>query len=149
MKKALPWILLAASVAFNVFFVAGMIRAHYRHGRTRTPEGRAHRLADKLDMDAQQRAKCVAWEKGVAADRKAFEEKMAESGRREAFWAEIVKDEPDEAALEEFVQGSHGVEGRRQFVRHMRDLMQMLRPEQRQRAAEFFNRHHDRRRRRE
>jgi len=149
MKRALPWILLAASVAFNIFFVVGMIRAHDRHGAMRTPEERARCLADKLDMDAEQRAKCLEWQRDVAADRKAFEKTMAESGRREAFWAEIVKDEPDDAALKAFIESSHGVEGRRQFVRRLRELMQMLRPEQRQRAAAFFSRHRGRRRRRE
>ena len=143
MKKALPWILLTASVAFNVLFLVGTFRARRRHGLVRTPEGRARLLADKLDMDAQQRAECMTLEKKVAAERDAFCKKRL--AQRETFWAEIVKDQPNDVVLEEFIQSSLSAERRQRFVKYMRELMQMLRPEQRQRAAKLFKSHRRRR----
>ena len=145
MKKTLPWILLAASVAFNVFVLVGMLRAHSRPRRMKTPEGLARRLAEELEMDAQQEAECIAWARKVSAARTAFEKGIDE--RHQKFWAEIVKDHPDEAVLQEFLQ-SQGADPRRRFVSHMRDLMKILRPEQRRQAAEFFSKYHCRRRRR-
>jgi len=136
MKKTLPWVLLAVSFAFNIFFLVGMIRAQRHHALVMTPEGRARLLAQKLGMDADQSARCLALEKEISAERDALSEKTRP--QYEAFWAEIVKDHPDEATLEEFVQGASGADRRRCLVRHMRGLMQILRPEQRQQAADFF-----------
>jgi len=145
-RKAIPWILLSISLAFNVFFVVGMRRAHRHRRLVETAEGRVQLLAEKLDMDAEQRAKWLALEKGVWAEHQAFKKEIA--AQVDAFWSEMIKDKPDASALQAFVQSAPGPQRRRRFVEHMQGLMAILRPEQRQRAAEFFKRHHPRRGRR-
>ena len=57
------------------------------------------------------------------------------------FWTEIIKDNPDETVLQAFVQNAPGPKRRQRFVGHMRGLMKILRPEQRERAATLFKRH--------
>ena len=139
MKTKMPWILLAVSVAFNVFFVAGMVMGRRHREPDKSPERQVQLLTRKLDLDEGQRAQCLALEENVAADHEALKKEfLAEFDK---FWAEIIKDNPDETVLQAFVQNAPGPKRRQRFVDHMRGLMKILRPEQRERAAKLFKRH--------
>jgi len=82
MKKALPWLLLTASIAFNIFFVVGMIQARRSQQLVRSPEGRAGLLADKLGMDAAQHAEFLALEKKNFEQRNDFKKTRHEKQKR-------------------------------------------------------------------
>ena len=143
MKKTLPWILLALSLAFNVSFVLGMFHARHHRGLPKTTEGRVELFAGMLELDKQQIERFRVLDKKVSVGRDAFKEKMRE--RSEQFWVEIVKDNPDEAVLNEFTQPGPRVGHRQKFVQHMREFIAILRPDQRRKAAEFFRKFHPRR----
>ena len=143
MKKWLPWVLLAVSVAFNIFLVAGMLAARARHRHMRTPEGRAEVVADKLDMDDQQRAAYAELVKQSEAGRESDHQRRRAEYQR--LWAELAKDDPDERVLEEFVQTPGSSQRRKRFLEHARGLMKILRPEQRERVAKVMERLHRRR----
>jgi hypothetical protein len=129
--KFLPWILLAASLAFNVFFAAGYVRAKGRMQRVRTFRGRAEMLAKRLQLDERQM--------------QVFQELLAEveqlrkdrAPQREAFLAEIIKDRPDEKLLEDFVAGQSASKHRLTRLGLMRRFMGLLRPQQREKFAEM------------
>lgn len=133
MNKKWPWILLAVSVAFNLFFVVGAVRHHRRFRRVRTPEGRAERFAEQLGLDAEQRTAFFAWDESFRQARAQMGKGRRE--RAEGLWAELVKDEPDQAVLREFMEGKSDPDRRRRLVEKNLELMRILRPEQRQRAA--------------
>lgn len=145
MKAWLPWVLLAVSVAFNGLFAVGMLMARARHRRLATPEGRAELLADELGMDEEQRAA----HRELAKEFRVRREELRGRHRAEfqKAWAELVKDEPDERVLEEFIRTSGSSEKRKLFVEHTRGLMKILQPQQRERAAEIIKGHHRKRRR--
>jgi len=138
MKRKILTTLLAASLAFNVCFAAGYLQAKAHIEMTRTPEGRAELFLRKLDLDEEQMAEVRRLRDAYFAEwRQRMEAKRAEYDR---FWTEIVKDDPDEAALETFIQSASGVEIRARFVRYMRDFMKVLRPDQRRQVVDQMRR---------
>ena len=131
MRARLAWILLAVSVAFNAFFAAGYLRARGRMGKARTMRGRAEIMAKRLDFDeAQQQALG-----GLLDVAEALRERRAVE--RDAFFDELIKDAPDEKALEGYVTGESANQHRLARLALMRKFVGMLRPEQRQRFVEL------------
>ena len=126
MKTKVPWILLAVSLAFNVFFAAGYVRAKDRMAKRRTFKGRARIMARKLKLDDRQL--------------EAFEQLLSEYGQlrknrapqREAFMAELIKAKPDEKLLEEHVAGEAARKRRLAKLALMRKFIGLLTPQQRE-----------------
>lgn len=128
------WPLLAVSVTFNVFFAIGYGRSRAEGvGRARF-EDRARRFVKRLDLnDTQQEA---------------FEQILAQTvqqrqrirqvirPQREALWAELTKDQPDDEALRRFVQSDIHLAKRKLMVEQMKRFMAVLTPQQRRMFVE-------------
>jgi Spy/CpxP family protein refolding chaperone len=125
-------------MAFNVCFAAGYFQAKAHIELTKTPEGRAELFLRRLNLDeAQATAVRQLRDEYFAEWRRSMETKRAEY---ETFWTEIVKEEPDEQVLQDFIQSASSVESRSRFVRYMRNFMRLLRPEQRLQVVEQIRR---------
>ena len=132
MKARLPWMLVAVSVVFNVFFVISFVRARSEAETPRTFLEKAHRLARKLDLDEQQMAE---FEHVIDE----MERLRAERGPlREAFLAEMIKEDPDDKVLENYVAGETAIEYRLNKLSVALKLVALLKPEQRQTFVELI-----------
>ena len=97
MKKALPWILVAASLALNAFFIGGYVHATQLAQRVRSGEGAATLLAERLDFSDAQRQKLTESRRvGRDAARALFQQNRVNNN---AFWQEILKEEIDRDVL--------------------------------------------------
>lgn len=136
--------LLAVSVALNASFVGGFL--YYRHVlRTlETPEGRANWVARRFQLDQAQRD-------GVSRVSEEWRSLLARVQRDrgaeiEAFWTEVVKDDPDveslRAKLEPLLEAQRQttVEGVERMVR----IFRLLPPPQRRELAEMLKKRKDR-----
>lgn len=136
MKQQALAFLLILSACFNVFFLAGSWQARTSHGDQPTDKDIVDIVSEALDLDEQQRQVYAE----IRADYDAY--KAARNERKfdehAAFWAELVKDEPNAEVLQEFIRQGQGDDRREMFVKNMTRLMAVLRPEQRHKAAEFF-----------
>lgn len=132
MKTRLPWILVAVSVVFNAFFLIGFVQARAAAQRPRTFLEKAHRLAKKLELDQQQMAE---FEHLIDEFQRLRTERAPQ---REAFLAEMIKDEPDEKVLKDYVAGEAAGEYRLNKLSLARKLVDLLRPEQRQEFVELI-----------
>ena len=118
MKTKILTIVLVLSLVFNVFFALGYfpILRHKRQGKTF--HGRTERIAEKLNLDQDQY--------------KLFQDiRESKSNQRQAYLAELVKDNPDQKLLERL-----SLEG----LNNMQKFMRSLRPEQRQLFLEMRTR---------
>jgi len=131
MKAKIPWILLAVSLAFNVFFAIGYVQAKDRMAKSRGFKARARMIARKLDLDDRQQ--------------KAFEDILGQfdqlrkdrAPQRDAFMAELIKDEPDDRRLEEYMTGEEAKNRRLANLALMRKFIGILTPQQRQKYVEL------------
>ena len=98
----LPWILLALSLALNLFFVGGVfwVRGH-GHGAM-GPAERFERIAKQLTLDAKQRAAFDAFVKTVRT--KARELRETNQPLVEEAWQDFAKAQPDEAAVDKLFE---------------------------------------------
>ena len=98
MKARLPWILLALSLALNVFFVGGAIwmRAHVGRGWTNQGE-RVAAAVREFDLDAAQREALQHFLRTVRMRTRDLRE--LNQPLIDAAWTELAKPQPDEAAL--------------------------------------------------
>lgn len=132
MNKKLMYILLAISLGFNVFFTVGFLHARKQIESGRTFRGRAERFAKMLQLETEQY--------------KQFQELLAEAEQvreirrpqREAFLNELIKEEPDEKVLEDFLLGESMQKHCRARLALMRKFAGLLRPEQRERFVEII-----------
>jgi len=136
MKIRWSWMWLCVSLVFNVLFIAGYWRAKPHTDHFGRFEHRAKRMAQRLDLNSNQQQ---AFDQLVkeAIDKRA--QRRQEIGSwREKIMAELVKDQPDEAVLQAFMEQGHHRQRREQMIGHMRQLMAILRPEQRQLFTEMI-----------
>ncbi len=131
MRKRLPWILLALSVALNVSFVAGFLHVRSVLRSLQTPEGRAQWAADRLKLEGPQRATLQRVSREWTL--KMRELQQAHADDLDAFWAEMVRGEETaatRASLERLLEVQ-----RTGTVRSLEDLRRILKdlnPDQRQ-----------------
>jgi Spy/CpxP family protein refolding chaperone len=145
MRTRLPWILLAISVALNVFAVAGYFYAKNRH---------ESRMMDRSPIMAATRdlkltpAQNEALEKMRADVRKSSSDIRDEMRplRRELL-VELGKDQPDFAAVDRKIDDLGDVQSKRfkAMVRAVHDFQQTLTPEQRAEFRKAMNEHMARR----
>jgi Spy/CpxP family protein refolding chaperone len=130
-KTKLPWALLAVSLCFNAFFVAGYLSARRIPRLLASPEGRARLICDRLGLDAKQRAEYSRLdsvrETRVAEIRKPY------AAEYDAFWAELLKENLDRARVMEMHGQAVALRGQMSKARFefLLDLMGVLTPEQR------------------
>ena len=131
MKRKLPLILLVISLAFNAFFIGGFFWAKDKMAKARSREGRARMIAEKLDLDDAQNK---VFEDLLARYMKLREEK---GPRREAFWTEMLKDEPDRQKLVDFMVGEEADNHRLEMLTLIEKFIGSLRAEQREKFVEM------------
>lgn len=110
MRRNLPWFLLAASVALNIFFLAGVFYPHYGwHGQDRHRADMMGWAVETFDLDAQQARALEELRERIA------ERRRARGDERGAFRAIIIDSlrAPtfDRAALEEALTARRGAMG--------------------------------------
>lgn len=107
MRRNLPWFLLAASVALNVFFLAGVFYPRYGwHGHERHPGDMMAWATETFRLDAEQARALEALRERIA------ERRRARGGERGAFRAIIIEalrgPDFDRAALAEALEARRG-----------------------------------------
>ncbi|HET6429249.1 MAG TPA: hypothetical protein VFJ30_12610 [Phycisphaerae bacterium] len=132
MKARLPWILLAVSVVFNAFFLVGFLRARLEAEKPRTFLEKAHRMAERLDLDQAQMAE---FEHIVDEMERLRQQRAPE---KDAFLAELTKENPDPKVLENYVASEAANEYRLNKLSLARKLVALLTPEQRQKLVELM-----------
>ena len=130
--KAILSILLAISLAFNVFFAVGYFQACKEAEIAQTLEGRAKMMAQKLNLDVQQ----YKVFEGLLAEFVQLRE--AKNAQRDAFLSELLKDEPDEKVLENFCAGDSAKQHRLAGLALMRKFIGILHPHQRELFVEIM-----------
>jgi uncharacterized membrane protein len=126
----LPWILLALSLALNLFFVGGVFWVRSQHGPM-GPAERVERLAKQLTLDANQR---TAFERFVQTIRlKARDLRETNQPLVDEAWQDFAKAQPDEAAVDKLFEAA--ANNRRNFQveagRALRAFLITLNEEQR------------------
>ena len=132
MNKKAVWIVLVISLAFNAFFLAGFQQSRKQMASRKTFRGRAEAFAQKLQLDEQQH------EKFQALLDEAEQLREGRTAKRDAFWKELIKDEPDEDLLADYMYGKTMQEHRRTTLALMRKFVGILRPEQREEFVELI-----------
>lgn len=117
MKTKVLSILLAVSLAFNVFFTIGYFQAKKRMQLAHSPQGRMELLAKRLNLDEEQY--------------KNFQQRRRSMGsKRQVFLDELIKAKPDRKLLESFAL---------ERIALMQEFMRDLSPEQKQKFVELIN----------
>ncbi len=110
-------ILLAVSLAFNVFFVRGYLQAKKQMQLTQSHQGRMELLAKELNLDEEQYER--------------FQQRRQSMGpKRQVFLDELIKEKPDQKLLESFAL---------ERIALMQEFMRDLSPEQKQKFVEIIN----------
>jgi uncharacterized membrane protein len=100
----LPWILLALSLALNVFFVGGVFWVRSQEHGPMGPVERIERLAKRLTLDAEQRA---AFERFVGTVRmKARELRETNQPLIDEAWQDFAKAQPNEAVVDKLFEAA-------------------------------------------
>jgi Spy/CpxP family protein refolding chaperone len=130
-KTKLPWVLLCVSLCFNAFFVAGYLSARRIPELLATPEGRARLICDRLGLDEKQRAEYVRLDSVRSARLEEIRKPYAKE--YDAFWAEVLKDNPDRARVMEMQGQAAVLRGRISKARaeFLLDMMALLTADQR------------------
>ena len=131
MKLKLPWILLVISLAFNAFFLIGFTQARKQIERAKTFRGRTEAIAKQLNLDPQQY-------ENFTRIRDEFEQLLRQlTEKRQEFFAELVKDHPDQKVVDAFRSGDSVKQLRLQVLDRIESFFGILRPEQRQKLVEL------------
>ena len=136
MKHRVLWVALAGSVAFNVFFLVGLLTPSDAGAIRSARQELLDTFAEDLGLDAGQRAAFKAWREDTTAG--ADQRRESWRAQFDAYLDEIVKDEPDPKVIEAYVAAAPGPEQRRRMVERFGKLMEILRPEQRRRAVSII-----------
>ena len=130
-SSRLPWILLALSLALNVFFVVGVfwvrMQAHGQMG----PAERVESVAKELALDANQRA---AFDRFIRTIRmRARHLREVNQPLIDEAWQEFAKAQPDETAVDKLFE--QAADNRRSFQleagRALRAFLLVLKDDQR------------------
>lgn len=132
MNKKVVWIILVISLAFNAFFLAGFQQASKQMASRKTFRGRAEAFARKLELDQEQH------EQFQALLDEAEQVREGRTPEREAFWNELIKNEPDKELLADYMYGKTMQDHRRATLGLMRKFVGILRPEQREKFVELI-----------
>jgi len=137
MKHRVLWVVLAGSLAFNLFFLVGLLSTAGGPPRPAREEV-FDAFADRLGLDADQRAALEKLREDMAAG--AEERREAWRKQFDAFLGEIVKDRPEAGVIEAYIAAAPGPEQRRRSVERILGFMRVLRPEQRRKAVDIIRR---------
>ncbi len=127
MIRSLVWFILALSLLFNVFFVAGAWRVR---GEASNGDRVTNLVAADLDLDEPQAALFAELRKGVEADQETYEEGIALLHQQ--LITELSRDEPNLQGVRDLVDQEADLRQQRSRGRSERfnDFVRMLSPEQ-------------------
>ncbi len=130
-KRRILWILLAGSIAFNVFFAVGFIQARHTVAKFQSPKGRAEILAERLRLTPEQQK--VFWREGRAIARQGLEIAKEIDKVQNRFFAEVQKDNPNREIIFQILSQTNDERARLTRIRteHWMVVMQSLTPAQR------------------
>ncbi|HXV23362.1 MAG TPA: Spy/CpxP family protein refolding chaperone [Alphaproteobacteria bacterium] len=97
MKRWLPWVLLAVSLALNIFFVAGFFWTRSAIAMWHDPERRVELVADRLDLTEPQRAQFRQAMEALKS--KGFPGREGRRQMRREIIDMALKPDPDRAAI--------------------------------------------------
>ena len=124
MKTKWVWILLCVSIVFNALFTAGFLRARSHAHQFKGFEGRARRIAQRLELDAEQQKVFDRLLAQTMEERKKLHAEIRPM--REQFLAELVKDEPDQAVLQAYLDQGHHMKRRKLMIQTSRRVDENL-----------------------
>ena len=131
MKTRILPILLAVSLAFNVFFILGQARK--RMQLANSFHERTERLAKQLSLDEAQY-------KTFQQLRDEFSQlRQSRAAKRQALFDELMKDQPNQKVLESLCTVDDIKQRKMQILTLMQKFMSILRPEQKQQFVEIMN----------
>lgn len=130
MSRKFTHVLLAVSVAFNLFFLVGYMQSSDPPPQGMRFERRAKKWAEKLNLDQQQTGVFEHLLTETIQERKRIREES--HPERDRFLAELIKDNPDEGVLLEFARSNIHQSRRESMVRYVKKFVAILTPEQRQ-----------------
>lgn len=145
--RALPWVLLAVSVALNVFFIGGHVYGRYYAEKFHGPDRRAadsqHRRvgpAERLKLDTAQRTAFREMRRSMRAQGKKV--RAANTAPMDALWQEMSSASPNDTQIETLLRS---MADRRfafqvEATRFARDFMAKLTPDQRTRFIKMARR---------
>jgi uncharacterized membrane protein len=137
-RRQLLWVVLALSLALNLFFAAGAvwIRLH-PPAFLATPEQRLQQMATELALDPQQRAAFEQYSQTM--HQRLTEMRQAARPMVRAAWSEVKQPQANEAKVMQLLD--QAAETRRGFLRQMTAttlaFMKTLSPQQRGRFVEL------------
>jgi uncharacterized membrane protein len=100
----LPWILLALSLALNLFFIGGVFWVRSQHHGPMGPAERIERVTKELALNPDQRA---AFERFVRTIRmKARDLRETNQPLVDEAWQDFAKGQPDEAAVDKLFEAA-------------------------------------------
>lgn len=144
--RALPWALLAISLALNVFFVGGHVYGRYYGHEFHRAGGWHHRDRARADFERMnlsdpQREAFRQMRKDVRERGQALREANRE--HRQALWQEMAADSPDAGKIEGLLRGmaDNRLAFQLEATRMAREFMAGLAPEQKAAFVEMARRH--------
>ena len=137
MSNKLPWALVVLLAGFTIFFVIGYLRAQHEISEMSTFDGRARRLEEHLELNAEQ----VKAFDAACATLKVEVDKLvkATAADMDEFWVEAVKDNPDKAKLMDSFHRLHANKSTVQTLKldFVLELFKHLTPKQRDEFARY------------
>jgi Spy/CpxP family protein refolding chaperone len=139
MKRMILWVLLAASLGFNAFFVFGLVQARGATRKSKTAEGRAVLLADRLALNKDQQAAYRRIRGAAASEAEHLYARHGADAANGAFWAEIAKSEPDLELVRDLHQQTLAYRNEIEFlrIRAMVEFQRHLTPDQRRKFLQI------------
>lgn len=136
MRARLPWILLAVSVALNIFFLGGAFWVRMHHGPHGEPGGDPERrisaISKELSLNETQRGALERFVRSARQGGRQLREKNEPVIQQS--WRELAKDNPDDAVIERgFAEATANRQAYQMEVsRSMRQFLATLSPDQRE-----------------
>jgi uncharacterized membrane protein len=97
--RVLPWVLLALSLALNVFFVGGNVYTRMLVERAgKSPDERARIVAERLTLDPRQREAFGTLRSEVRSRSQKY--RSASRGSAARIWSEISKEKPNQRVID-------------------------------------------------
>ena len=124
------------SLLFNVFFIVGYYGKDKSCKKRHTPQRRVEQLAKELDLDKKQQEEILAL---FIKESDRFKGVM-ESKRNEIkkIWNELCKENPDQKIIDDFINSDSKYNRHKHIVERTRELIRILRPDQRVKAGEML-----------
>jgi Spy/CpxP family protein refolding chaperone len=138
MRRRMPWILLALSVALNVSFVAGFVYTGNLLRRLQTHEGRTQWAADRLKLDPVRREQferlAEQWRNEMRARQDKNRAELA------AFWAEMLGERRDREKILKMVEQAFPAQNQALLssVDYLIWIFDLLTPEERKALAKMI-----------